>query len=193
MSDEIKNDGTIVPSEEEKKNGVPYERFKEVNDKMRSYEKEIQSIKDKGGAGSQEEIKSKEAEARTYLKGLLNETLQEKETERTKVEEQEYNTFRTNVNDILSVNADVERDKFLKFIEEEADEYGVSSVESAMKLYRRMNNLEKEATEKGKKDVNKKPSSPNSTAEPNKEVVQDDSKKSIWQIAEEVIRGLDKK
>ena len=167
---------------------VPYTRFKEVNDKMKTLEGEIAALKTQKSDGGLNPEQKKELEAKTYLKNLLKETLDETKSAESEKKQAELAKFNQDVSEILSVNADVKKDDFLKFVEEEAATYGIKSVDSAMKLYRKINNLSKEVSEKTKKELLGRPKLPEHEGGGKQEP--SDAGKSLWQIADEVIKGV---
>lgn len=175
---------------------VPYSRFKEVNDSLKELREKMESIeslqvkKDTGKSLTPDE--QKELDAKSYLKGLLKETLQEETTAKTQAEEKELKEFNSSVSSVLEENTDVKREDFLKFIEEKADKYGVTSVTGAMILFRDMNNLTKESKEAGKKEEKNKPKFPANEGSVGGKSV-NDSGKSLYQIAEEAINELQSK
>ena len=175
-----------IPFVEEK--AVPYTRFKEVNDKMKTLEGEITALKTQKSDGGLSPEQKKELEAKTYLKNLLKETMDETKTAESQKEKAELEKFDQDVSEILSVNADVKKDDFLKFVEEEAATYGIESVDGAMKLYRKMNDLSKEVSEKTKKELLGRPKLPEHEGGGKQEP--SDAGKSLWQIADEVIKGV---
>lgn len=179
--------GQPIPFIEEKT--VPYERFREVNQKMRDLETEISSLKTKSDTTGLSEEQQKELKAKEYLKSLLKETLTETEKEKSAAEAKEQSNFEQEVRDALDINPDVKRAEFTKFLEEKADDYGITSVSGAMRLYREINNLSKEAVEKAKKDLTNKPGLPKSegTAESKSEYPKE---WDLHKVAEAVIAKL---
>lgn len=179
--------GNPIPFVEEK--FVPYTRFKEVNDKFKTLEGEIAALKtqSKEDGGLSPEQK-KELEAKTYLKNLLKETLDETKQAESAQEKAELERFEKDVEESLSIHTDVKKEDFLKFIEEDAPAYGIESVDGAMKLYRKINDLSKDIAERTKRDMKSKPSFP--THEGGGSSDANDAGKSLWQIADEVIKNL---
>jgi len=178
--------GNFVPFVEEKV--VPYARFKDVNDKFRNLEQEISALKTKKEDGGLSTEQKKELEAKTYLKKLLSETLEETKTAETEREKAELVKFESEVEEVLSVNTDIKKDEFLKFIEEEASKYGIESIDGAMKLYRKMGDVEKNVAERTKRDMKSKPVFPSHEGSSGGET--NDNGKSLWQIADEIISNL---
>lgn len=150
-------DPSAPPKSNEPEN-VPYHRFKEVNAKVRDLEQQLKSLNNKPSTPGAED---KEAQAKSYLKGLLRETLEEQKKLEVETKQKEQDAFNNEVDKTLELNADVKRADFLKFIKEKSDSYGITSVAGAMKLYRDFNNLSKESLEKAKKDLSAKPRLPN--------------------------------
>ena len=169
-------------SESESDKVIPYSRFKEVVDKKNELEAELAKNKPKEEASPE---KAKEAEAKNYLKNLLKETLEETKSETAKKEAEELSKLQSDVDDVVTKNPGVKKDDFLKFVEENGDDF--ASVASAMKHYRTINGITKEEADKVNKD--KKPALPNSEAGPSNKSDYDDKGKSLSQIAEEANRG----
>lgn len=193
MNEDVKIEGELETPEEEsstpEERTVPYERFKEVNSKLHQTEAEVQSLKtqkrDEGLTPEQE----KELQAKTYLKNLLKETITDVEKERSQQETEEQKSFEREIDDSLLINSDVNRADFLKFVENKADKFGITTVTGAMLLYREMNNLSKESADKAKRDVLRKPGLPSSDGGSGTRKY-DDSGKTMSQIAEEAKRDL---
>ena len=185
-SAKLGEDGQPIPFVEEKT--VPYERFKEVNDKFRSLEAEISSLKSQGkkeGGLSQEQ--EKELQAKTYLKNLLKETLEEQDKGKAEQEVKEQKEFEQEVTDVLMENSDVKKKDFLEFIEKNSKEFGIENVNGAMKLYRHLGEVKKSAVE----EERKKPGMPAheggaARIEPKAE----DKGKSLNQITSEIHKEL---
>lgn len=175
-------------SETEEKT-VPYSRFKEVNDKMRGLERDISSLKAAKSAGELSEEQQKELKAKEYLKGLLKETIEEQKKQTAEEEAKEQTLFEQEVEEALLANTDVKRAEFLKFIEEEGDDY--SSVQAIMKGYKRLAETSKTASEKTKKELAGKPSLPTSEGGGGeKPAAETDKGKPLWQIAVEAAKEL---
>ena len=172
--------GKPVPFVEEK--SIPYSRFKEVNDDLKTLKQEIAGLKTQKSDGGLSPEQQKELDAKTYLKSLLTETLNENKQVESQKEKAELEKFDSDVSESLSVNTDVKKDEFLKFIEEEASAYGIESVDGAMKLYRKMNNLTKEVSEKTKKEMLGKPRLPEHEGGGKEEP--SDAGKSLWEITD---------
>lgn len=178
--------------EEKKEQFVPESRFKEVYGKMKELERDLSTLREGKKEGTLTEDQQAELKAKEYLKGLLKETLAEEKSNASQAESQELEKFKSEVSEALSIHSDVKKDDFLSFLEKEGDDY--SSVESAMRGYKRLLEKEKDGTEKAKKDLSKKPSLPSSEGSgynPNK--FPDDKGKSLWQIAQEAAAEFSKK
>lgn len=142
---------------EEKK--VPYSRFSEVYKEKKALETRITEL-EKKPEGTLTDKQQQELEAKKYLQGLIHETLSEVETTKEQKEKEELAQFETDVNDFLALNPDVKRADFVKFLKDEADGYGTTSVEGAGKLYLKLNDIDTKATDKAKADIKKKPGLP---------------------------------
>ena len=170
--------------QEEKGSTVPITRFNEVYRRQKELETEISSLKSDKAKGNLTPEQEKELQAKTYLKGLLKETLEEDKKAQKAEETQQQEKFETEVGDVLGVNPDVKKDDFLKFLTEEGDDF--SSIASAMKQFRKVNNLSKEVSEEAKRKALKKPGLPKSEGE-GAATPPDDRNKSLQQIAKEEI------
>jgi len=187
MDEEIKEES--LPSEEDKQT-VPVSRFKEVYREKKELEEKISSLEAKKNEGTITSDEKKELEAKTYLKNLQKEVVKEMEEEKAKTAKEELTKFNQQVEDTLVVNTDVKKAEFLKFIEEEAENYGIESVDGAMKLYRKFNDLSKEVADKTKKEISSKPKMP--THEGGGKSTYDDSNKSLYDIVNEAKKELTK-
>lgn len=172
---------------------IPESRFKEVYGKMKDLEREIGTLKEGKREGTLTEDQQKELQAKEYLKGLLKETLSEQERTKQEQEQQELKEFKDKVETVLSIHTDVKKDDFLKFLEEEGDDY--ASVDAAMKVYKRLSETAKDASEKAKQSISKKPKLPSSegTSGGSIDYAEADKGKSMWQIAQEAAKELSKK
>ena len=166
---------------------IPASRFKEVYRQMKEAERKLEAHeqpKDDKTAGD------KEAQARNYLKGLTKEALAEAKREQAEAEANDYAKFQDEVKEVLDINTDVKKQEFLTFLEKEGDDY--SSVEAAMKVFKRLAETAKDASDKARKSIAVKPGLPKSEGmggEKSKEEIQEaDKGKSLHQIAQEAIR-----
>lgn len=174
---------------------VPYARFKEVNDEVKGLKEKLENIeklqtKQDGGKTLTPEEK-KELDAKTYLKGLLKETMEETEKAKKDGEARELKQFNEAVAGVLEINPDIKRDDFLKFVKENESKYKFSSVEGAMAIYKDLNKTKTEAKEQGKKEVINRPKFPSNDGGSAPQTY-DVKGKSMSQIAEEAKRELEK-
>lgn len=181
-------DPSTPPSKNAEDKTVPYHRFKEINDKVHNLEEQLKSYdKAKNETGK---INDQETQAREYLQKLLEETLDKKEKMRIEMESKEQAQFESEVKEILEINSDVKESDFLKFLEEKADDYGVQNIAGAMKLYRDLNNLEKESVKKAKADLTGKPKLPSNEGPGGSSgAPESDKGKTIYQIAQEAAKA----
>ena len=177
--------------EEQEGKTVPYERFKEIYKKGKDLEQEVSSLKAKGQEGGLSADEKKELDAKVYLKKIAKEAIDEIEASKAEVTKKEQQTFDDEVAETLDINPDVKKADFLKFIEKEAQTYGIDSVEGAMKLYKKFNEVSKDASEKTKKDIASKPGLPKHEGGGG-ETPPDDSKKSLYQIVADDKKELTK-
>ncbi len=171
---------------------IPESRFNEVYGKMKTLEREIGTLKEGKRDGTLSEDQQKELQAKEYLKGLLKETLSEQERTKQEQEQQEVREFKDKVETVLAIHTDVKKDDFLKFLEEEGDDY--ASVDAAMKVYKGLSETAKDASEKAKQSISKKPKLPSSEGTGGSvDYAESDKGKTMWQIAQEAARELSKK
>ena len=169
---------------ETKEQSVPYHRFKEVNQKYGELKEQISElqaqIKEKGSTTPEE------SNAKTYLKQMLKETLAEEQRQKQQEERAVQEKFNNSLDEVLDIHTDVKRADFIKFIEDNAKKFDISSVQGAMSLYKEM---------KSSKVVAKtdKPNLPEHKGTAESKPVYDDKGKSLSQIAEEAIADLSKK
>ena len=201
MDEDVKVEGQEETAEEtsteettQEEQKVPYTRFKQVYDKAKQVDEltaEIQRLKEKQGDVGLNDNEKKELEAKKYLKNLIKETLSESQSETEKQKEIADKKFSEEVDDVLALNTEVKRTDFLKFLEEEADELGITSVSGAMKAYRKLNSIKKEATEEAKDELNRKPGLPKSSSNKSEiDYSKEDKNKSLAQIAQEAKKSL---
>lgn len=187
-SPKLDDNSQPIPFVEEK--AVPYHRFQEVNTQLKTLEKEITALKEGKKEGTLSDEQQKELQAKTYLKGLLKETLEEQEKSKNQIEQEEMSKFKEDVSEVLAIHTDIKKDDFLKFLETDGDDY--ASVASAMKSYKRINELSTEAAKVKNKDG--KPGLPTHEGGGGQTYDHEKDKgKSLWQIAEEAQRELVKK
>ena len=183
----------ITPDEDEKeedKQTVPLSRFQEVYREKKELEEKISSLETKKADGTITSDEKKELEAKNYLKNLFKEVSKEEQEETKKAERIELESFNKEIEEIITLNPDVKKADFLKFIEVEADKYDIKSVNGAMSLYRKLEDVSKSASEKTKKDISSKPKLP--THEGGGGETYDDKGKSLYQIANEAKKELNK-
>lgn len=186
----LDDDGQSIPFVEEEKT-VPYSRFKEVNEQKKTAEQERDSLK-KTTEPQLTPEQQKEKQAKDYLRGITKEVLAEEKKAVKEEEVQEQKKFEDEVSDILAVNTDIDKDEFLKFIEDNGDKYGITSVKGAMTLYKDMGKAKTDTEEKTKEDLAKKPNLPKTEgAKPEKSV--DDSEKTFQQVVDEELREAETK
>jgi len=164
---------------------VPYSRFKEVNEKAKNTEQELQALKSGGMTPEQQ----KEKQARDFLKGLVREELKAekefKKAQKTREEEE----YKVNVDNILSVNTNVDRTVFMKFVKDNSDKYGITSVKGLMKLYKDLNQIKDDTVEETKENLAKKPNLPKSKgSHTNAPDYSGDKEKTYDQVVAEITR-----
>lgn len=189
--DENKGESTGDSSPSENQETVPIGRFKEVYGQKKELERKL--AEKEGQKGEATPDASKEVQAKTYLKSLLKETLAEEKEAQTQAEKKAQTEFEDNVNDQLSLHTSVKRTDFVKFLEDSGDDY--SSVEAAMRGYMKINETAVSAAEKAKKDKDGKPGMPKSDTSGGESEgpPATDKGKSLWEIAQDAARALNKK
>ena len=175
------------PPQESKGETVPIGRFNEVYKETKELKEEVAALKGKAEPGTQTPEAQKEADAEKYLDNLLDKRLDARETAAKEATAKEDTELKESIDNTLSINTDVKREEFLKFMEEKRDTYKFQSVEGAMSIYRDMNNLTKEVQEKTKEDMGDKPSFPKTEGAPSGGETIDDSGKTLQQIANEAV------
>jgi len=168
---------------------VPYDRFKEINEQKKAAEQERDSLKQKTETLTPEQ--QKEKQAKDYLRGLTKEVLAEEKKAAKDAETQEQKKFEEEVSDILIVNTEVNKEEFLKFIEDNSDKYGITSVKGAMSLYKDLGKVKSETAEETKERLAKKPNLPKGEGL-KAETPPDDSNKTYEQITEEAVLEAEK-
>ena len=187
----VGEDGQPIPFVEEQT--VPYQRFKDVNEAKKEAEQKLQTLEaEKGETLTPEQ--QKEKQARDYLKGLVKDQLDEETKSKEVAETQEQKQFDSEVDDVLAVNSKVDREEFLKFIEDDSKKYGITDVTGAMELYKDLGKIKSDTVEETKENLAKKPNLPKSegTAE-TKQDISGDKDKTIQQLTEEIIKESEAK
>ena len=164
---------------------VPIDRFNKVYQENKALKESAETPKAEE-EGKLSPDQQKEASAKTYLKGLVKEELEEAKAEEVKATKAEENKFDTDVEDILDANTDIDRDEFLKFVEDKSEEYDMQSVKGAMAAFKDSKNIKSDTEEETKENLAKKPDLPKSEAGGASTNAIDDSKKSLQQIAAEL-------
>jgi len=163
---------------------VPYSRFKDVNEAKNKAEQDLQAFR----AGGTNPDQDKEARAKTFLKGLVKEQLQEEEEAKKAFETQKQKEFKGSVDEVLAVNTSIDKQVFLKFIKENSDKYTITTVKGAMKLYKDLNKIKDDTVEETKDNLSKKPNLPKSRGTSDtKTDYSDDKDKSYNQVVQEII------
>jgi len=171
---------------------VPYSRFKEVNEEKNKTEQELQALK--AGKEVLTPEQQKENQAKTFLKKLVKEQLEEEKAERKATKVREQKEFEGNVDDVLAINTTIDRNEFLKFIEDNSDKYSITTVKGAMKLYKDINQIKDDTVEKTKENLTKKPKFPKSKGAG--DITPDysgDKEKSYEQITSELVEEAEEK
>lgn len=166
---------------------VPYKRFKEKVDEVNIKEQELQTLKSQTpGALTPEQ--QKEAQAKTFLKGLVKEQLQEEAEAEKAATAKEQKKFESDVDDVIAINTKVDKAEFLKFIEKDADKYGITSVKGAMKLYKDLNKIKDDTVEQTKENLAAKPKLPKSkgAADTTIDYAEEDKDKTYEQVVQEI-------
>ena len=186
----VGDDGQPIPFVEEQT--VPYKRFKDVNEAKKDAEQKLQTLEKKGETLTPEQ--QKEKQARDYLKGLVKDQLAEEAKAKKAEETQEQKNFDSEVDDILAVNSKVDREEFLKFIEDNSDKYAITNVTGAMELYKDLGKIKSDTAEETKDNLANKPNLPKS--EGTAEIKQDlsgDKNKTLQEITEEAMKEAEAK
>ena len=156
MEEDVKIEESSTPEKT-----VPYSRFKEINEKAKNTEQELQTLRSKSEATLTPE-QQKEKQAKDFLKGLVREQLEEEAKAKKAKETKEQKKFESDVNDALDVNPKIDRKEFLKFIKDNSSKYGITTVKGAMKLYKDLNKIKDETVEQTKDNLAAKPRLPKS-------------------------------
>ncbi len=184
---------TQKPSEESSasEQTVPYNRFKEVNDSKKELEEEVSTLK-KEAPDKLTPEQEKEKQAAEYLSGLVSKELEKRDTTAKETTAKEEREFNQDVQDALDENQDAKKADFLKFVDEQGDNF--TSVKSAMSFYKQLGSTAKDAKAEGQEEERSKPDLPSSEGETVEmtEAPAEDSSKSMRQVISELIRGAGK-
>jgi len=182
MIDDVKDEGSSTSEEKT----VPYERFKEVNEKAKASEQELQTLKSQTGTQTPEQ--QKEAQAKNFLKGLVREELKAEAEAKKVAATREQQKFEKDVSDAIAANKNVDRAEFLKFIEGNSERYGVTTVKGAMILYKDLNEIKDETVKETKENLAAKPKLPKSkgAADTKIDYAETDKDKTYEQVVQEI-------
>ena len=169
---------------------VPYSRFKEVNDQLKSMKDRVDSLQTTSKGRDLTPKEQEELNAKTYLRNMLKDVLTEEERTKQEAEKKEVDVFNSEVDSILDINSDVKKNEFLDFIEKNSEKYGIESVKGAMALYKDLNQVKAKAKDEGKKEVINKPKFPSSDGGMATKGNYDVRGKSIYDIAREAANEL---
>lgn len=184
---------TDASSDTKEEPSVPYSRFKEVNSKYQELRGEIDALKQTKKDGGLTPEQQKELDAKSYLKNLLRETLEEDRMTKATQEKLEQDKFESEVDDMLIANPSIARKDFIEFLEKDADKFGVTTVTGAMNLFKELQGVSKEASEKTKRDIQAKPGLPKAQAPgAASNYAELDKGKSLRQVVDEITNSLDK-
>lgn len=201
--EEKKEEGEIKPGEADpggdsnpaagapaggKEQPVPYNRFKEVVDKVKDLEEKLSKGQPQSPPASDKE--QQERQAKDYLKGISREALKELKDEEAREAKAAEAQFRDDLDDELALNPDVKKAEFLKFYEDKKATYGFTSVRNAIAVFKDVGPVL--ASEAAKAARDRKPDMPGqggsgkAPAGPPAE----DSKRSYHQVLEDAKRAL---
>lgn len=163
-------------------------RATKAESRLKEYEQKLKELEDSKSTGASPD-KEKELQAKSYLKSLLKEVTEEEKKALERAEREQQERFERDVDEALLLNTDIKRAEFLKFIKDEADQYGVQTVQGAVTLFRRFQDVASSASEKTKKDLSKKPGLPASDGSGEAPAYKDEGK-SLYDIVNEAKKEL---
>ena len=181
MADEIIDEGSTSTPNESEAQTVPLSRFQEVYSKQKELAEELSALKAQKPSNEISEEEKK-------LEAQMSRINERREREKQTAEQEEQKQFEKDADDVLAVYTDVDKSSFLKFVEDNSDKYGITSVKGAMAIYRDINNMAKETEEQVKQRFAQKPVLPRNEGMPGAGSKYDDSNKTLEQIAEEAAR-----
>jgi len=162
---------------------------KSFQSKISDLEGRVEALQQKKSEGQLSEGEKKELDAKVYLRKVLKEVVAEEAETTKKVEETEQRNFESEVETALSVNPEINRNEFLKFIEDNGDKYGIKGVSGAMALYKDINKVALEAKTSAKKEIARRPKFPSNESSGGQKTY-DTKGKSISKIAQEAIEEI---
>jgi hypothetical protein len=177
---------------------VPYERFQEVVENKNNYKTQLNELNSKIKELEQKNTLSgnekKELNDNKDIASKIEEILENREKRKIEKEKIEQRKFENDVEKELDVYPDVKKTEFLKFMENEADEYGIKDVSGGMKLFRKLNDLTEKTKDEAKKEILSKPYMPRSegTGGQKADTSKEDKGKSLSQIAGDIIQSMKK-
>lgn len=200
VKEEVPQEAEEAPTEDsstkETEKTVPYERFHEViadNQELKAKLEEvtsgIQELKEQKSQAGLTEQQQAELNAKQTLAKMIRDEMSALQKEQKASAEKEQIAFDRTVASELALNPTVKRTEFLKFLEDEGDNF--SSVRSAMNVYKKLNEVQKTSAEKTAKTIASKPGLPSNEGEskPNS-YTEADKGKTLSQLAEEVKQNL---
>ncbi|KKN59578.1 hypothetical protein LCGC14_0540410, partial [marine sediment metagenome] len=169
-------------------NTVPQHRFAEKVEEVKELEEKVSTL-EKDAPGKLTPEQEKEQQAKEYLTGLMKEELDKRDTAKKEADTVEERKFNQDVQDALDENQDAKKADFLKFVEEQGDNF--TSVKSAMSFYKQLGSTAKDAKAEGQEEERSKPDLPSSEGETEEitEAPEEDKNKSFRQVIAEAMRG----
>ena len=172
---------------------VPYKRFKDVNEAKNVAEQKLQTLETQKTETLTPD-QQKEKQAKDFLKGLVKEQLEADAKTKKATETKEQKEFESNVDDAIVANPKIDKNEFKKFIEDNAEKYGITGVSGAMKLYKDMNKIKDDTVEETKENLAAKPKLPKSKGVADTTTdYSGDKDKTYEQVQEEIIREAEEK
>ena len=154
------------------------EKYKETRSELAKVRAEIEELKARKGTPEEKPSDDKELAAKRYIANIAKEAIKEHLAEKETLEKREIEEFEDAVDEIVDDNPEIQRAELLKVVED----FDVAP-DVALKILQR----QKEVSGKGKP---KMPTPKRAPVAPSEKAPVEDSKKSMYQIAQDVIRGV---
>lgn len=114
-----------VKKEEEER--VPYSRFEEVNEQLKSVKAEVETLKTTKSERPLTSQEQEQLEAKNYLKNMLQEVIKENESAKAKEEVQKVEARQAEIKSLEKIYKDFEGDKVSKY----ASKHDLNNLETA--------------------------------------------------------------
>lgn len=118
------DESKVVKEEEER---VPYSRFEEVNDQLKSVKAEVEALKSTKSERPLTTQEQETLEAKNYLKNMLQEVIKESDEAKAKEEAKALDAYKATIKSMSGIYKDFDEDKVVKY----ANKHEIDNLETA--------------------------------------------------------------